>query len=160
MQSAARSRHNARVVKRSKFDWVLEGVALLAVLATVVGVSIYAPRLLPVLRRSAGLAPRTTLLCVAAIDIATYAVLTWRAQRLFDIPAELERRAPQLRAMLFSLAIAMKTVLTLFAAYLVWALINIGLRRGSGISSSFLTLFTLAVPLPLTIYTVKIRKYR
>jgi hypothetical protein len=51
-------------------------------------------------------------------------------------------------------------VLALFAAYLVWALINVGLRRGTRLSGSFLTLFTLAVPLPLVIYTVKLRKYR
>jgi hypothetical protein len=54
----------------------------------------------------------------------------------------------------------MKTVLMLFAVYLVWALVNVGLRRGGGLSGAFLTGFTLAVPLPLVFYTLKLRKYQ
>jgi hypothetical protein len=58
------------------------------------------------------------------------------------------------------MVIVMKVVLALFAVYLVWALINVGLRRGGGLSGGFLTVFTLAVPLPLVLYTVKLRRYR
>jgi hypothetical protein len=144
-------------VRRSRVDWTLEAVALLALLSALALIAYYWPRL-PDPRFSRLLSAKTTLWLIALIDVAAYAGLTFG--RLLHIPPELDRRSPQLRQMLFSMLIVMKAVLALFAAYLVWALINVGLRRGTGLSGSFLTLFTLAVPLPLVIYTVKLRKYR
>ena len=106
--------------------------------------------------------PKTVLWMVAAIDAVAYLGLTLGAREhgLFEIPVELERDAPYLRQMLFSMVIVMKTVLALFGVYLVWSLVQVALRQGSGISGTFLTLFTLAVPVPLVFYTAKIRRYR
>jgi hypothetical protein len=162
-----------RMVVRSKMDWVLEGVALAALLGALVLVGIYWPRIperVVDLGYRYGRAPGITgmmtaknaLWMVSLIDIAAYVGLTMgaRGKGLIEIPPELERGSPQLRQMLFSMVIVMKTVLMLFAVYLVWALVNIGLRRGGGFSGAFLTGFTLAVPLPLVFYTLKLRKYQ
>ena len=156
---------NARefMVKRSRVDWVLEGVALAAVLGAVLLVAIYWPLIPARFGRPAGImSARNVLWMVAGIDVLAYAGLTWGARGggLFEIPAELERQAPHLRQMLYSMVIVMKAVLALFAMYLVWALVNVGLRRGGGLSGAFLTLFTLAVPVPLVFYTVKMRRYK
>jgi len=160
-------------VSRSKVDWALEGVALAALLSAVALAAIYWPRIperVVELGYRYGRPPginglvtaKNTLWIVVLIDALAYLGLTWGAKGhgLFEIPEELERGAPRLRQMLFSMVIVMKAVLTLFAVYLVWALVNVGLRRGGGVSGLFLTGFTLAVPLPLVVYTLKLRKYR
>jgi hypothetical protein len=71
----------------------------------------------------------------------------------------MDREAPHIRQMLFSMVIVMKTVLALFGAYLMWSLANVALCRGPGISGVFLTVFTLAVPVPLVFYTLRLRRY-
>lgn len=155
------------MVRRSKVDWALEGVALAAVLGAVALAAIYWP-VLPDYARFARpgwgryLSVPNVLLMLAFISVASYAGLTLasRGGRLFEIPSELERQSAHLRQMLFSMVIVMKAVLALFAVYLVWSVIQVGLRRGGGLSGGFLTLFTLAVPLPLVFYTVKLRRYR
>lgn len=160
-------------VTRSKVDWALEGVALVALLSALALVLFYWPRIPERVvelgfrfGRPPGIAgmmtAKNTLWMVALIDVAAYLGLTLgaRGHWLFEIPEEMERGAPQLRQMLFSMVIVMKAVLMMFAVYLVWALVNVGLRRGGGLSGGFLTLFTLAVPLPLLVYTLKLRRYR
>jgi hypothetical protein len=159
--------------KRSKVDWALEVVALLAALGALGLVAVYSPQIPERVvdfgyryGRPPGLSgiftPKTVLWMVAAIDAAAYLGLTMGARDhgLFAIPVELERDAPHLRQMLFSMVIVMKTVLALFGVYLVWSLVQVATRQGSGISGQFLTLFTLAVPLPLVFYTVKMRRYK
>ena len=147
-------------VTRSRVDWVLEIVALAALLTALALATYYWPRI-PDPRFVRLLPAKTTLCPVTLIDIAAYAGLTLgaRGKGLYEIPPALERRSPQLRQMLFSMVIVMKAVLAVFAVYLVWALINVGLRRGAGLSGWYLTAFTLAVPLPLIFYTVKLRRY-
>ncbi len=160
-------------MKRSKVDWVLEAVALAAVVSAIAIVAIYWTRIpdrVVELGYRYGRAPgiagimtaKNALWMVTLIDALAYVGLTVGSsgEWLFQIPTEMDRMAPQLRQMLFSMVIVMKAVLTLFVVYLVWALVNVGLRRGGGLSGGFLTLFTLAVPLPLLLYTLKLRKYR
>jgi hypothetical protein len=141
-------------------DWALEIVALAALLTALALAAYYSLRI-PNPRFVRFLPPKTTLWLVTLIDVAAYTGLTLgaRGKALFEIPPELERRSPQLRQMLFSVLIVMKAVLAVFAVYLVWALINVGLRRGTGLSGWVLTAFTLAVPLPLIFYTVRLRRY-
>ena len=161
------------MVKRSRVDWALEGVALAAVLGAVALVLVYWPQIperFVNLGYRYGRAPgvagmmtaKNVLWMVAGIDVLAYVGLTLGARGggLFEIPRELERQSPHLRQMLYSMVIVMKAVLALFAVYLVWALVNVGLRRGGGLSGGFLTVFTLAVPVPLVFYTLKMRRYR
>jgi hypothetical protein len=144
--------------QRSKVDWILESVALLAVVGAVVWTA-YHWREMPVGRIPGQLSSRAALVAMVLVDVAAYLGLTLGAGRVFEIPAELDRQAPHVRPMLASMVIVMKAVLALFAAYLVWALVQAGLRRGAGISGVFLTGFTLAVPLPLVFYTLRLRKF-
>ena len=152
------------MLKRSRVDWLLEIVALVAAMSVVALVAIYWPQIAARPRfasRASGLPIETTLLAVAAIDTLAYVGLTLgaRGRGLFHIPEPLEREAPHVRQMLFSMMIVMKAVLALFGLYLVWVLVRMGLRLDAGVSGSFLTLFTLAVPVPLIFYTVKLRRY-
>lgn len=154
------------MLKRSKVDWALEGIALAAALAVVVLTAIYAPQIaarprFATFRPTVGLPVVTTLWAVAGIDLLAYVGLTLgsRGTGLFHIPEALDREAPHVRQMLFSMMIVMKAVLALFGLYLVWTLVKMGLRLESGVSGRFLTLFTLAVPVPLIAYTVKLRRY-
>ncbi len=152
------------MLKRSKVDWVLEITALVAAISAIALVAVYWPQIASRPRfayRAAGLPIETTLLAVAAIDVFAYIGLTLgsRGRGLFHIPEPLEREAPHVRQMLFSMMIVMKAVLALFGLYLVWTLVRMGMRLDTGVSGSFLTLFTLAVPVPLIFYTVKLRRY-
>ncbi|MEO5926845.1 MAG: hypothetical protein ABIR70_23730 [Bryobacteraceae bacterium] len=154
-------------------DWVLEGVALAALVAALALAGYYWPRIPERVvefgsryGRPLGIngfvTAKNALWMVSLIDIGSYVGLTLgsRGKGLIEIPPELERGSPRLRQMLFSMVIVMKAVLALFAVYLMWALVNIGLRQGAGVSREFLTLFTLAVPLPLLFYTLKLRRYQ
>lgn len=145
---------------RSKVDWALEAVAFLALVGAMAYAAYYWPQI-PTPRFVRFLSPKSTIWMVAAIDIAAYVSLTlgMRGKGLVEIPPALEHRSPQLRPMVQSMLIVMKAVLSLFGAYLLWAVVNAGLRRGGGPSGWFLTAFTLAVPLPLVFYTVKLRRY-
>ena len=162
------------MVTRSRVDWVLEGVALAALLGALGLAGYYWPQIPERVvqlgyryGRPLGMVgivtAKNALWMLALIDVVAYSGMTLgsRGKGLIEIPLELERGSPQLRQMLFSMMIVMKTVLMLFAVYLMWALVNIGLRTGGGgFSGEFLTLFTLAVPLPLIFYTLKLRKYQ
>jgi hypothetical protein len=145
-------------------DWFLEIVALVAAIAAVGLAVFYWPQLAARPRfpyRASGLPIGTTLWFVAAIDALAYLGLTLgaRGRGLFHIPEVLDREAPHVRQMLFSMMIVMKTILALFGLYLVWVLVRMGMRLDTGVDGSFLTFFTLAVPVPLIFYTVKLRRY-
>jgi hypothetical protein len=149
-------------------DWVLEALALVATLSAIALVAYYAPQIQERVWRGPFRPPgadplgaRLTLWLIAGIQALAYLGLTFaaRGRGLFHIPDELERNAPHVRQMLFSMMIVMKAVLALFGTYLVWTLIAVAQRRGTGISGTFLTVFTLAVPVPLLFYTLKLRRY-
>jgi hypothetical protein len=139
----------------------LEAVALLASLGAIGLVLFYGPSM-PDRGARGALGARTTLWIIAAIDALAYVGLTLaaRGRGLFHIPEQMEREAPHVRQMLFSMVIVMKAMLALFGTYLVWTLIGIALHRGTGMSGMSLTLFTLAVPVPLLYYTLRLRRYR
>jgi hypothetical protein len=151
----------------------LEGVALAALVGTLAMVLVYLPQIperfvrdgFRITRPSGvmGMATaKNALWMVSFIASAAYLGLTLGARRggLIHVPPEIERDSPHLHQMMFSVMIVMKAVLMLFSVYLVWALVNVGLHRGAGVSGSALTFFTLAVPVPLIYYTVKLRRYR
>ncbi|MEO8096934.1 MAG: hypothetical protein ABI811_04490 [Acidobacteriota bacterium] len=160
-------------MKRSKMDWVLEAVAGAALLAAFGLVFYYWPQIPErAVRQGFRMGPppgvmglmtaKNALWMVLTLDLAAYLGLTFGSLRrgLIHLPEQVEREAPHLKQMMFSVMIVMKAVLMLFTVYIVWALVNVGLRQETGISGRALTVFTLAVPLPLIYYTVKLRRYR
>src|SRR4051812_25330389 len=103
-----------RMVVRSKVDWVLEGVALAALIAALALAGFYWPRIPERVvelgyryGRATGIngmmTAKNALWMVALIDVGAYAGLTMgaRGKGLIEIPPELERGSPQLRQMLF-----------------------------------------------------------
>jgi hypothetical protein len=153
--------------KRSAVDWALEAVSLAAVIATVAVAAAYWPRIAaraPLhLRIPRAWNPKTALWIMLGIDVGTYLLLTAAArfQRLiYFVPAEMGRSSPQVRQLLLSMIIVLKAVMALLSAYLVWALVKVMLGHARSLNPRFLTLFVLCVPVPLILYTVKLRRYR
>ncbi|MEP6963726.1 MAG: hypothetical protein ABI995_16735 [Acidobacteriota bacterium] len=164
---------HTKQIQRSKMDWTLEAIALAALLGAIGLLLHYYPQIPhPIVRPDFRYAPqpgvmglmtaKNALWVVSALNLAAYLGLTFGSlsRGLIHIPEHIERESPYLPQMMFSVVIVMKAVLMMFSIYIVWALINIGLRQPNGLSGRELTLFTLAVPLPLIYYTVKLRRYR
>jgi hypothetical protein len=147
-------------------DWVLEGVSFAALVATVVIVASNWTRLShrppPRFRVQGTWSPNVVLWTMLAINLGAYLALTAEAyyQKIINIPATIERDSAQVRQLLLSMMIVMKTVLMLLSVYLMWSLVNAMLGHVRGLSPRFLTVFVLLVPVPLLLYTVKLRRYR
>lgn len=160
---------------RSRFDWVLEAVALAALVGVFVLAWMYWDQLpnAVVPRRRFG-PPRSLwstvwtfkngLFLVMGLNTLAYLGLTvtGQSQKAILVPAELDKAAPHIRPMMFSLVIVLKTVLMLFALYLTWALVAIGTGGGAMAREWFsgwsLTAFVLCVPLPLVLVTLRLRR--
>lgn len=152
---------------RSRLDWTLEAVALLALLAAA-GLIILnwdiIPAGVPRPRRLAA-APtwwtvRNALWVVMTVNTGAYAALTIAGhfEKLICLPGELLRQAPHLRRAVFSVAIILKAVLMLFGAFLVWTLVHIAAGRPMPVHPGLLTLFVLVLPVPLVLYTLRLRR--
>lgn len=162
-----------RAPVRSPLDWTLEAISLTGVLALFAILWANWSELAPGLGQAARFGPRESqrffdlsgiwtvrnaLLTVTGLNALVYLGLTvaGQKQRLIQIPAEIDRRSPHLRQMVFRIAIVLKALLMVFAVYLAWRLMGIGARRPgflSGFLSGFaswemqtLALFALVVP--------------
>lgn len=144
-------------------DWLLEGVAFAALMATVFIVASQWTRILnrpvPRFRIQGAWDPKVALGIMMAINIGAYAMLTFAGNsgKLIHIPAG---SSPQIRQLMFSMMIVMKAVMMVLAVYLIWAMVSVMLGHVRGVSPRSLTLFVLLVPVPLLLYTVKLRRYR
>jgi len=144
----------------------LEGVSFAALVATLVIVASNWTRLSnrppPRFQVRGAWDPDKVLWIMMGINIGSYLMLTAASyyQKVFNIPATLERDAPQVRQLMLSMVIVMKAVMMLLSVYLVWSLVNVMLGHVRGLSPRFLTLFVLLVPMPLLLYTLKLRRYR
>jgi hypothetical protein len=152
--------------KRSAVDWLLEGVAFAALMATVYIVASEWTRIShrppPRFRIPGAWDPKLALWIMMAINAGSYAMLTAAAysQKLISIPVGIERDSPQVRQLMFSMMIVMKAVMMMLSVYLVWSLVNVMLGHVRGLNPRFLTLFVLLVPVPLLLYTLKLRRFR
>lgn len=160
---------------RTRMDWALEAVALLALIAVFGFALVYWDQLPGGPPRRFRLATPPSawsafwsymwtvkggLATLMVLNSLTYLTLTWGTgtQRLIVIPSELDRMAPHVRPMMFSLLIVLKAVLMLFALYLAFGLVNVAEGRGALFNGWWLTAFVLAVPLPLVLYTMRLRR--
>ncbi len=152
--------------KRSAVDWLLEGVAFAALIATVFIVASQWTRIShrppPRFRTQGAWDPKVVLWTMMAINVGAYLMLTAAAQyqKIINVSVSAEHDSPQVRQMLLSMMIVMKAVMMLLSVYLVWSLVNVMLGHVQGLNPRFLTLFVLLVPVPLLLYTVKLRRYR
>jgi hypothetical protein len=152
--------------KRTTVDWLLEGVSLAALAVTVAIVAVNWTRLShrppPRFQIRGAWNPNVVLWTMMTINVGSYIMLTAAAhyQKIISLPETLERDSPQVRQLLLSMMIVMKAIMMLLSVYLIWSLVNVMLGHPRGLSPRFLTLFVLLVPLPLLLYTVKLRRYR
>jgi len=148
--------------RRSTVDWILEAAALAALVAMFAIVAAHwgeipRPRLrfLPP-RAVHPWDPRIVLAIMMALGSATYVLLSLsgRFQKLMNI------EVPYARQQLLSMTIVLKAVVMLLLAYLSWTLVAVVTGHGRGLRPGYLALFVAAVPVPLILYTVKLRRYR
>jgi hypothetical protein len=154
--------------RRSVVDWILELVALAAFVALIAiaanhwtQIPIRPRRFLP----PPGVmpwTPHTVLGIMLALGSATYVLLTMAGQfqRLVSLPPDVDRDGPQVRQLLLSMMIVLKAVVMVLFVYLTWTLVQVTTGHSRGLSPGYLTLFVALVPLPLILYTVKLRRYR
>ena len=150
--------------KRSKFDWGLEALALLAVLGIVFLLATeyeHLPAMRPTRFRFPG-APqrwdlRTSLGVMGALGVFGYVGMTIAThyEKLIQIPEQLNRAAPHMRQMVFSMGILLKTVLMLVSLYLVWALVNAAQGRLVGLDRRYFTGLVLLVLAPFALYITR-----
>jgi len=156
--------------KRSPLDWVLEITALAALVAMFAIVAAHWNDF-PVRPRFRALPPRavqpwnpqTVLGIMLALGAATYVLLTLagRFQRLINMPtAESPEHIAKVRQLVFSMMILMKAMVMLLFVYFSWTLLNVVVGHGRGLRPAYLALFVAVVPIPLILYTVKLRRYR
>lgn len=152
---------------RTGFDWLMEGAALAGLLAVFGLAAFYwdqipdgAPRRFRFAQSSTVWTIKNGMWLLMGLNLTAYLALTigGQSQKLIRVPAELDRAAPHVRPMMFSLLLVLKTVLMLFAAYLTWALVSIGRGERGFLSGWWLTALVLALPLPLALYSMRIRK--
>lgn len=152
---------------RSKRDWVLEALALAALLAGFAIAAFYWDRIPRPFRLRPPRAlrlwdPRASLLLLLAINTLTYVILTLAAryQRMLSLPAVIDLGLPEVRRIVRSMTIMLKTTTMLLFTYFTWAMSLLASGRGHGLHPAWLAFFVLAIPLPLASYTVKLLRYR
>ena len=105
---------------------------------------------------------RTALGVMGGLGVLGYLGMTLAThyQKLIHIPAELDRAAPHVRRMIFSMGIMLKTGLMLVSAYLVWVLVNVAQGRLVGLGRRYLGGLVLLVLVPFALYIFKLRRSR
>jgi hypothetical protein len=153
---------------RSRLDWSLEAIALgaLLLLLYLLAANWENLPLRPTRVRFPG-APepwsvRTALGFMGALGVVGYVGMTLATnyEKLVHIPEPLERAAPHLRQMIFSMGILLKTVLMAVSLYLVWVLVNFAQGRIVGFGRRYITGLVLLVLAPFALYVVKLRRHR
>jgi hypothetical protein len=161
-------------LRRSKVDWIIETAALAALVAMFVIIATHwseipvRPRFRSLPPRAASFGytspwnPQTVLWIMMALAAATYMLLTLAGvfQKMINLPAEIHRDSPQVRQLVLSMMIVLKAMVMLLFVYFSWTLIAVVTGHGRGLRPEYLVLFVAAVPLPLILYTVKLRRYR
>jgi hypothetical protein len=147
-------------------DWSLEALALVAVLGQVYLLIANWHRLptAPTRLRFPGSPEpwdmRTSLAVMGALGVLGYLGMTIAThyQKLFHIPEQLDRNAPHVRQVVFSMGIMLKSVLMIVSLYLTWVLVNLAQGRFVGLGRRYITVMVLLVLVPFGIYVFKLRR--
>ena len=148
--------------RRTTQDWLLEGAAFAALLATFVMVFGHWQRLPAFARRGNG----GTLSVMVFLNAGVYLLLTVAAhfQQLVNIPFEIDRDRPEVKQILLRMTIVLKTVLMVLLAGLLWGILHtplhtpVGRMRTAG--RGYLVVFLIAMLAPTLIYVRKLSRFR
>ena len=146
------------VPRRSTQDWMLEALALAALIATFAMVFGHWQRLPQFARRGSTASLSVMLLLNAGI----YLLLTIAAryQQLISIPFEIDRERPEVKQLLLQMTIVLKTVLLVLLAGLLWMIQHTPMGRMRSAARGFLALFLIAMLTPTIIYIRKLGRFR
>ena len=144
--------------RRSTQDWLLEAIALAALVATFAMVFGHWQRLPLYARRGSGGSYSVMILLNAGI----YVLLTFasRYQQLVSVPFEIDRDRPEVKHLLLQMTIVLKTVLMVLLAGLLWIIVHTPLGRMRSAGRGFLAVFLIAMLAPTLVYVRKLSRYR
>lgn len=152
---------------RSIFDWILEGVSALAIVAAIGDVAMHwsiLPARIPVHFGAAGSpnawGDRNMLLILLATTFVMAVVLTLAEnyQRLINIPMKVDRDSPEVRRLLRSMVIALKAVITVSSVWIIDLTMRTAVGEANGLGRAFLPLFLAAIVLPIAYSLVKLAR--
>lgn len=143
---------------RSAQDWLLEAIALAALIATFAMVFGHWQRLPGFARRGSGESYSVMILLNAGV----YLVLTLasRYQQLVAVPFEIDRERPEVKQLLLRMTIVLKTVLMVLLAGLLWIIMHTPVGRMRTASRGFLLVFLIAMLAPTLVYVRKLSRFR
>ena len=144
--------------RRSAQDWLLEAIALAALIATFAMVFGHWQRL-PGLARAGSAGSLGVMLL---INLGIYLLLTFasRHQQLVSIPFEIDRDRPEVKQLLLRMTIVLKTILTVLLAGLLWIVMNTPVGRMRSAGRGFLVVFLIAMLAPTVVYVRKLSRFR
>jgi len=147
-----------RYPRRSAQDWLLEAVALAALVAMFAMVFGHWQRLPVYARRGNG----GSLSVMVLLNAGVYLLLTFasRYQQLINVPFEIDCDRPEVKQLLLRMTIVLKTVLMVLLAGLLWTIVHTPLGRMRTAGRGFLAVFLIAMLAPTLIYVRKLSRYR
>jgi hypothetical protein len=147
-----------RYPRRSAQDWLLEVVALAALIATFAMVFGHWQRLPGFARRGSG----GSLSVLVLLNAGVYVLLTVAAryQQLVNVPFEIDRDRREVKQLLLQMTIVLKTVLMVLLAGLLWTIVHTPLGRMRTAGRGFLVVFLIAMLAPTLVYVRKLSRYR
>jgi hypothetical protein len=147
-----------RYPRRSAQDWLLEAIALAALIATFAMVFAHWQRLPGFARRGSGGSYSVMVLLNAGV----YLLLTFasRYQQLVSVPFEIDRGRSEVKRLLLEMTIVLKTVLMVLLAGLLWIIVHTPLGRMRTAGRGFLAVFLIAMLAPTLFYVRKLHQYR
>lgn len=153
--------------KRSNSDWLREAVSAAALAFACVDVGIHwsiVPERIPVHFDAAGnpnaWGGKTMLLYLLATTVGMVILLTVAEtrQRLINIPMKVDRNSPEVRRLLRSMVITLKSVITISFAWIVDSTMRTALGEAAGLGRAFLPIFLCSTFAPLIYYLVKLHR--
>jgi Ca2+/H+ antiporter len=143
---------------RSTQDWLLEAIALAALIATFAMVFGHWQRLPGFARRGSGGSYSVMVLLNAGV----YLLLTFAShyQQLVSVPFEIDRDRPEVKHLLLQMTIVLKTVLMVLLAALLWIILHTPVGRMRTAGRGFLGVFLIAMLAPTLVYVRKLSRYR
>jgi len=139
-------------------DWLLEAVALAALIATFIMVFTHWQRLPVFARRGSG----GSYSIMVLLNVGIYLLLTLASyyQQLVSVPFEIDRDRPEVKQLLLQMTIVLKTILMVLLASLLWIIMHTPLGRIKTAGRGFLVVFLIAMLAPTLVYVRKLGRFR
>jgi Ca2+/H+ antiporter len=144
--------------RRSTEDWLLEAIALAALIATFAMVFGHWQRLPGFARRGSS----GSLSVMVVLNAGVYLLLTFasRYQQLVSVPFEIDRDRLEVKQLLLRMTIVLKTILMVLLAGLLWIIVHTHLGRMRTAGRGFLAVFLIAMLAPTLFYVRKLNRFR